>query len=402
MRLSAQVPLPSDWRRVPARFLFSRQQRPPRETDEIVTAFRDGTVTLRRNRRVEGFTNAVQEIGYQSIRRGDLVIHSMDGFAGAIGVSDSDGKASPVVHAYVAQAGVEPRFYAYLIRTLARIGYITSLARGIRERSTAFDQETFRALVLPCPPLRRQQAIAHYLDAETTRIDALIEKKQREASLVGERWQCVLSTTFQSDTKLRLKRLLNSPPAYGVLVPEHDPDGVPMLRITDLKTEGVDLDAVARIPASLSTEYRRTVVEVGDLMVSVVGTLGRSIEVDLKLAGCNLNRALARIQPQADVPRCLLRLWFGSPDFQRLARLATSSDSAQPTLGMEDLGNFPVGLPQDRMEWSFLSMRLEKGEHKVRTTLRLLDRQISLLTEHRQALIIAAVTGELEIPGVAA
>ena len=53
-------------------------------------------VLLRKNRRVRGCTESLKEIGYQGIRRGDLVIHGMDAFAGAIGVDDSDGKGTPV------------------------------------------------------------------------------------------------------------------------------------------------------------------------------------------------------------------------------------------------------------------------------------------------------------------
>jgi hypothetical protein len=66
----------------------------PLDDDKIITAFRDGQVTLRENRRSEGYTFAVKEVGYQHIQKGDLVIHTMDAFAGAIGVSDSDGKST--------------------------------------------------------------------------------------------------------------------------------------------------------------------------------------------------------------------------------------------------------------------------------------------------------------------
>ena len=88
--------LPSDWQILRAKYLFKQEQRPVRDSDEIITCFRDGQVTLRRNRRIDGFTNSLKEIGYQGVRRGDLVIHNMDAFAGAIGISDSDGKATPV------------------------------------------------------------------------------------------------------------------------------------------------------------------------------------------------------------------------------------------------------------------------------------------------------------------
>ncbi|EJX09174.1 type I site-specific restriction-modification system, S subunit, partial [gut metagenome] len=88
--------IPEHWDLLRAKNIFERQFRPVRDCDEVVTCFRDGQVTLRKNRRIEGFTESLKEIGYQGIRKGDLVIHQMDAFAGSIGVSDSDGKGTPV------------------------------------------------------------------------------------------------------------------------------------------------------------------------------------------------------------------------------------------------------------------------------------------------------------------
>lgn len=199
MRLRPPIFCKKNWVLRPARYLFIRQQRPANEGDEIITAFRDGEVTLRSKRRTEGFTNATQEIGYQGIRKGDLVIHSMDAFAGAIGVSDSDGKASPVVHAYESMPNIDARFYAYLLRDLAKSGYIMSLAKGIRERSTAFDCEMFRSLVLPVPEFTEQKAIADYLDEETAKIDTLIDKKRQQIELLIEHRQALISSALSSE-----------------------------------------------------------------------------------------------------------------------------------------------------------------------------------------------------------
>jgi type I restriction enzyme, S subunit len=77
--------VPEHWKIVRAKSLFQKMDRQVRETDEVVTCFRDGMVTLRKNRRVRGFTESLKEIGYQGIRCGDLVIHVMDAFAGARG-----------------------------------------------------------------------------------------------------------------------------------------------------------------------------------------------------------------------------------------------------------------------------------------------------------------------------
>jgi type I restriction enzyme S subunit len=87
--------LPAHWPVFRAKLLFRQVVPPIPDGADMVTCFRDGQVTLRRNRRTTGFTNAIWELGYQGVSPGQLVLHSMDAFAGAIGVSDSAGKCSP-------------------------------------------------------------------------------------------------------------------------------------------------------------------------------------------------------------------------------------------------------------------------------------------------------------------
>jgi len=135
--------IPENWRTIRAKNLFKKMNRLPDQNDDIVTAFRDGTVTLRKNRREDGFTMADKEIGYQKIKKGDLIIHGMDAFAGAIGVSDSEGKASPVYSACVPIRGSVPFFHSYLLRHMSKSKYIFALAKGIRERSTEFRFKEF-------------------------------------------------------------------------------------------------------------------------------------------------------------------------------------------------------------------------------------------------------------------
>ena len=90
--------MPAHWKTIRGKYLLKYLQKPTKEGDGVITCFRDGEVTLRSNRREEGFTLSDKEIGYQGIDIGDLVVHGMDGFAGAIGISDSRGKASPVLN----------------------------------------------------------------------------------------------------------------------------------------------------------------------------------------------------------------------------------------------------------------------------------------------------------------
>lgn len=180
--------IPEHWKSEKAKWLFEKKERHVRPEDDVVTAFRDGEVTLRSNRRTEGFTNALQEHGYQGIRKGDLVIHAMDAFAGAIGVSDSDGKSTPVYAACVNRGEyyTNNHYYAYFLRYMAKSGYIESLSKGIRERSTDFRFNDFARLALPIPPREEQDRIANFLDHKTAEIDAAIAKKRRLIELLKE------------------------------------------------------------------------------------------------------------------------------------------------------------------------------------------------------------------------
>lgn len=186
--------IPVSWDVEKAKWLFIKAERPICKKDEIVTCFRDGQVTLRSNRRTEGFTNALKEHGYQGIRKGDLVIHAMDAFAGAIGVSDSDGKSTPVYAACTPRfSGVaNSYFYAYYMRDLALSGFILSLAKGIRERSTDFRFNDFAELLLPLPNISEQTAIATFLNQKTAQIDQAISLKQKQIELFKERKQLVI------------------------------------------------------------------------------------------------------------------------------------------------------------------------------------------------------------------
>lgn len=172
--------IPAHWALLRGKNLYVKMQRPVSETDEVVTCFRDGTVTLRKNRRTTGFTESLKEIGYQGIRKGDLVIHVMDAFAGSIGVSDSDGKGTPVYSVCQSIRDCNNHYYALLLREMARTGYIQSLYRGIRERSSDFRFEVFAAQFYPVPPREEQDQIVCFLDSRMSDFNRLISLRKQQ------------------------------------------------------------------------------------------------------------------------------------------------------------------------------------------------------------------------------
>jgi type I restriction enzyme S subunit len=195
--------LPKGWETRRARYLFKKEQRATQPGDEIVTAFRDGQVTLRRNRRISGFTEATDYSHYQGIRKGDLVIHQMDAFAGCAGVSDSDGMGTPVLSVCTPlDDGVDVRYFAHVVRLMGRNGFIQSLAKGIRERSADFRFETFAKQELPVPPFAEQQAIVAHIEEETAKIDALVEKLGEEIAKLKEYRERVVAAAVTGERRV--------------------------------------------------------------------------------------------------------------------------------------------------------------------------------------------------------
>lgn len=163
--------VPKHWKVLRGKGIFIKQKRPVKDRYETVTCFRDGEVTLRSNRRTDGFTQSLKEIGYQGVAIGDLVIHEMDAFAGAIGVSDSEGKCTPVYSVCkIADSGSE-KYFSYLLREMAQRGFIESLGKGIRERTVDFRFNTLVSLYYPVPPKEEQYKIAEYLDNKLEKIN---------------------------------------------------------------------------------------------------------------------------------------------------------------------------------------------------------------------------------------
>lgn len=170
--------MPEDWTVKRGKFTLKLLNRPVKETDDVITCFRDGEVTLRTNRRTDGFTVSVKEIGYQGIEPGDLVIHGMDGFAGSIGISDSRGKSSPVL--VVCDTDENKRYIMYYLRSMAYNDVFTALATGIRVRSCDLRWNKLAELPYILPSLEEQNQIVLAIESSTSKVDALISNVQAQ------------------------------------------------------------------------------------------------------------------------------------------------------------------------------------------------------------------------------
>ncbi|MCO7187939.1 MULTISPECIES: restriction endonuclease subunit S [unclassified Pseudoalteromonas] len=180
--------IPEHWGIVRFKNLFTQSRLPVRKGDGVVTSYRDGQVTLRSNRRVGGYTEAILEGGYQGIRKGQLVLNSMDAFEGAIGVSDSDGKCTPeyVICDPINSVNVSQYYFAYLLREMALAKYIQVICNAVRQRAVRIRYNNLAPLFMVVPPVKEQEDIVSFIEKESAKLDAGIKHLNEQISKLKE------------------------------------------------------------------------------------------------------------------------------------------------------------------------------------------------------------------------
>lgn len=185
----------------PLRRLLAKRSRPTMSTREVITAFRDGQVTSRSLRRNEGFTlTESAEPQGQGVEIHDVVVHGLDGFAGAIGESESTGNCSPVYHVCTPLDGGNSAFYGRLLRVLAISNYLGLFAISTRER--AVDLRSWDLLGrIPVPLV--DLGLQHKIGKIVTSVRPLRQEVGRFIERLTERRQALITVavTGQIDVK---------------------------------------------------------------------------------------------------------------------------------------------------------------------------------------------------------
>lgn len=408
--------MPEHWDLERAKWLFRRMDRPVRETDEVVTCFRDGVVTLRKHRRVRGFTESLQEIGYQGIRQGDLVIHAMDAFAGAVGVADSDGKGTPVYSVCEPAPNANAHYYAWVVREMARSQWILALAKGIRERSTDFRFEGFASQPVPLPPLPEQAAIVRFLDHADRRIRRATHAKQKLIALLNEQKQAVVhrAVTRGLDPDVRLKpsgvEWLGAVPAHwevrklkhltrfrngSAFKPgDWSATGVPIIRIQNLNGAN-EFNYTTRedLPRSL-------LIRTNDLLFAWSGNRGTSFGSFVWDRGFDgyLNQHIFKLEGYTLDRRYFLHLLRA---VTRHVEEQTHGIIGLVHITKPELGAVLVPVaPHD--EQTAIARFIDEQTASLEVVTRRAQREIALLREYRTRLIADVVTGKLDVRDAAA
>lgn len=298
---------------------------------------------------------------------------------------------------------IDARFLSYWLRSEKTRQDLHGATQSVTRSHQRVTPDILTKKWLMVPSLAEQRAIAGYLDTETARIDALIAKKRRLAEALEDRFQTRLSTAiWQSPSeRVRLKYLCGLPTSGNrdhQSFTDND-EGVPCLRGLNIRAGRVQRDDLRFISLEAHQAQSATRLRVGDVVVVRSGLAGSAAAVPDDLDDCNCVDLVVIRRTPAVHPRWLEYV-LNSREAQEQVALRQAG-AILTHFNAIDAGNIEVpahDLATQNVVVEHLDAERSRRDH-VSAKLNL---QIELLQEHRQALISAAVTGELEVPGVAA
>lgn len=356
------------------------------------------------------------------VKKGNLVINSMNYSIGSYGMSEYNGVCSPV---YIVldpdENVVHSRFALRIFENSPFQKYLATFGNGILAHRAAIGWDDIKGAYIPVPSKDEQLSILNFLDHETAKIDTLIDKQQQLIKLLKEKRQAVVShaVTKGLDPAAPMK---DSGVEWLGEVPEHwvvrrlkhaaklqsgIPKGkdltgkntieVPMLRVANVQDGYLSLDDIHNIKVE-PHELDRYELQNGDVLMNEGGDndkLGRGAVWRDEIRPCIHQNHVFAIRPEKIEPEwldILTRASYAKFYFYSVAKQSTNLASISST----NIKETPLLIPPkvERAEiLSYLTTQLSRFD-LLETKANL---QVKLLQERRTALISAAVTGKIDV-----
>lgn len=398
--------IPTDWSVVPARALFGERKQKSSVTDVHLTPSQKyGVLPQAEYMEITGSKVVLNLSGADKMRHveaGDYVSH-LRSFQGGLEFAGIPGKVSAAYTVLKPKVALVPRFFKYLFKSDLYVQALQTTTDQLRDgQSIRYAQ--FTLIPLPRPSLEEQRAIAEYLDRETAQIDAFIAKNEELITLLTERRASSVVELIGKHDTIPLKRLVSPkrPLTYGILqCGEPVESGVPYIGPSDLPGEGASptLESLRRTTPEIAAAYGRSVLEGGDIVVSIGPAFGRVGLLSTDLKGANLTQDTVRVATMSPKIDANYLVWVLS---SRIANDFWDYEILGATfrrLNLGTLGETPIPYPP-LDEQRRIAVAIAEAVAKVDSAIGVARRAVELARERRAALISAAVTGKIDV-GVA-
>jgi type I restriction enzyme, S subunit len=355
---------------------------------------------------------------------GDLLLEKSGGGAsqpvGAVALYEHPLQA--VCSNFVARMPVKPsydsRFLSYLHAAL--------YTAGINERSIKqttgiqnLDSDSYLSEHVPVPPPEEQRAIAVFLDRETARIDALVEEKRRLLDLLQEKTTAIITQAvtcgldrsepnkkgpftwldkIPHSWRIMSLARLTTKLTNGYVGPTRDlfvDEGVPYLQSLHIKKNKIEFSGDYFVTAKWSREHAKSIVHEGDVLVVQTGDIGQVAHVPKAWEGANCH-ALIICTPNARYIKGEYLAWLLASAFGQASLLSRQTGALHPHLNCGVIKHMllPVPpLPQQKAIVEHIDTTVTQIWHLKKKA----ENSIALLSEKREALVAAAVTGQIEL-----
>lgn len=360
-----------------------------------------GAGVVPRSSRDDNHNQLGEDIGkYLVVEPGDIVFNKLRTWQGGLGASKYLGLVSPAYFVCRPKQNFDSTFLQYLLLSSTYLQELTRISKWQPPSQFDIGWEQLKLLPIVTPNLERQKAIADYLDRETTRIDALIEKKRRLIHLVSSRTTqfvgSVCSGTNAADfehwNRVPLKSLFSFSKGKDAqrLSGEYVGNHQGPYPVYSGQTAG---DAIFGQIDTFDFDLPD-----GAILVATVGAEAMSCRIISGRFSLSQNCALMIPRSGTNV---FLPFIVGQLRDLFLEKRSEIPDHMQPSLRIEDLNRFYVQIPSLETQESIASL-VDNKWSKTGVLLKSLDSQVEKLLERRSSIVTAAVTGDLEIPEVAA
>ncbi|MBT3991475.1 MAG: restriction endonuclease subunit M [Rhodospirillaceae bacterium] len=232
----------------------------------------------------------------------------------------------------------------YLLSSSLVQNQFERLARGSTVRN--LNIELVSQVTVPLPPLAEQQRIVAKLDAAFAGIDAAIETVETKKVAVEKLKTSLLSDLLIGDAVMTETLRLGD--YYDVRDGTHDSpkyvdEGFPLVTSKNLKDGKIDLSKIKYISEKDYLDInRRSCVDVGDVLMAMIGTIGNPVEIIEPPKFAIKNVAL--FKTNAEQSPAYLRYFLSHP--RTVSRMMSDAKGAtQKFVGLGYLRNFPISVP---------------------------------------------------------
>jgi type I restriction enzyme, S subunit len=346
-------------------------------------------------------TEAIKNSATSLIPKGSILIVVRSGILARtvpMGITTRDLTVNQDIKAICPKRELDSQFLLYFMEK-SESDLLKFVTRGATVHRIESDR--IKNLVVPLPLLPEQRRVVAILDESLAGLETMRSQAEKNLHNAHDLFQSELQSALTPHPRGWREKALdevadsNCTLSYGIVQPGTEvPQGLPIVRPTDLVAKVITLQGLKRIDPKLADGYRRTTLLGGELLLCVRGSTGMVSVAAPELAGANVTRGIVpvRFKPteiSADFGYYLMR----STQIQNQIREKTYG-TALMQINIRDLRNIALSFPP-LAEQQEIATKLDTVALDTQSLASVYTRKLACIAELKQSLLQKAFSGQL-------